>query len=218
MLESINDDTPPPSSAERRAAAFQAAPFHWHDLQLAPLSIGREGDWLMHCARIGLPPLHEVINRGEAFLPHALRLLWFCAHEPARWLAVWMKGGPAAPILLETEIRAWLDDHVKSTEGLPVLKLALAIWDRAHETRAVPTAGDDDDTDDDPGNASGPDSARSTSASSAAPVRATPPTTSSTTSRRRRAGPSSTPTASPKGKSTKTPKPSRPRKKPPARG
>jgi hypothetical protein len=138
--ESINE-----LAEQRREEAFIAAPWHWRDIPLHPLSIGREGDWLQHCRRIGLPPLHEVINSGEGFLSMAQRLLWFCAHEPRAWLSVWMKGGEAAPIVLESRITEWADKNILPGDQLAVLKLALDIYDRSRATQAHRVEDEADD-------------------------------------------------------------------------
>jgi hypothetical protein len=198
-LEPLDSD-PAEARTAARESAFAAAPFFWKDLELAPLAIGREGDWLLHCQRIGLPPLHEVINSGDAFLGHAQRLLFFCANPPRAWLAVWMKGGAAAPIILEQMIADWAARHIQPGDQIAVIKLALQIYDRSRITQATLTDQEEDDAE---GNASGPAHVLNTSASSSGPAPASmepalpAPHTSNTTSRKRKAGPSSMRTAAP---------------------
>jgi hypothetical protein len=192
--ESINE-----LAEQKREEAFVAAPWYWREVPLHPLSIGREGDWLIHCHRIGLPPLDEVINKREAFFGHALRMVWFCAHESSVWLSMWMKGRDAAPIIMEGEISEWLDKHVLPGEQMALLDLAYEIFDRSRATRAKRV----EDGADEAGEGSGLAPALNTSASSARPSTApVPTTTSNTNSAKRRAGRSSTVTDARKAKST----------------
>ncbi len=187
------DGAPDPRS-DARADAFSAAPFHWKDLQLAPLAIGREAAWLSHCRRIGLPRLGAVINDADSFLAHAIRMLWFCAHEPSAWLSIWIKGGDLGAFLLDIKITQWADAQIQpGDEAAAALKLALDIHDRSRINQASLLDSDDSDTE---GNGSGPAHERNTSASSAGPApEPTVENTLTTTSLRSKAGPMSTRTA-----------------------
>lgn len=199
MLEPLD----PPDPHE---AAFTAAPFAWKNIPLHALAIAREGDWLMHCRRIGLPALHECIGSAETFLPHAVRLLWFCAHEPVTWLSAWMKGGEAAPVVIENFVRAWSEEQITPGDQPAVLKLALDIYDRAHanEARLLDPGGEDTE-----GNASGPRTRLNTSASSRGPAPdSSVSSTSATHFPRSAAGPTSTRTAARKVAATNGPPPS----------
>lgn len=185
-------DPIPAAPEDVREEAFAAAPFLWKDLSLHPLSIGREGDFLIHCRRIGLPPLAAAMKSTETFLSHAIRILWFCAHEPESWLAFWMKR--EGSFLLDLVIREWADKHILPGEQDQVVGLALDIFDRAHVNHAARVSEDDAD---DVGEPRGPSDDRSTSSSSPGPFTApSVPTPSNTTSRKRKAGRSSTATAS----------------------
>lgn len=219
-LESINDPEPDPAaaSAQARADAFSAAPFFWQDIQLAPMAIDREADWLSHCRRIGLPPLSAVINDADSFLAHAIRLIWFCAHDPSKWLARWMRGGDAAPMVLEIVIRQWLDKHIQpGDQASAALKLALAIYDRSRINQAALI--DDDDEEDTEGNGSGPAHELSTSASSAGPAPAPSRSiTSGIICHKSKAGPSSTRLAAPMAASTSGRKKARRKKRKSGRG
>jgi hypothetical protein len=142
ILESI--DSPEETAAQlRREEASAAAPFWFKNIQLHPLAVGREGDWLLHCRRIGLPPLTDVINDVETFIPHAGRLLFFLAHPPGKWLASWMVFSPSVSAgRLDLQIREWIDEHIKPGPDVSAaVNLALAIYDRAHELQ--PAIADD---------------------------------------------------------------------------
>ena len=203
MLEPLD----PPDPETLRETAFASPPFTWHDRPLAPLAIDREGDWLLHCRRIGLPPLAEVLSSSDLFAPHALRLLWFCLHEPSDWLSVWMAGGKGAPIHLDTRIRAWAAGAILPGEQSAAVSLALQVYDRAYTNRATPV-DDDPGEEDAPGKAPGPSGERNTSASSRGPAPASSAKlTSATSSRRKGAGPTSTRTSPRRASSTNGPTP-----------
>lgn len=169
---------------DRREVAFAAAPFWWKRIPLKALAIGREGDWLMHCRQIGLPPVAAAMRELDTFLPHAVRLLWFCANDESAWLAFWMKR--AGSFLLDLEIRRWAEAQILPGEQGLVVGLALEIYDRAHATLAARVdTGDDDE----PGERRGPWDARSTSRSSHGPSTApSAPGKSSTGTRRKKGG------------------------------
>lgn len=189
MLEPLD----PPDPHE---AVFTAAPFAWKNIPLHPLAIAREGDWLMHCRRIGLPPLSVCLDDAETFSAFAFRLLWFCAHEPEVWLCRWMKGGG---LELEKEISQWLEKHIRPGDQVEAVRLALDIFTRAHENMARPCAEEEGE----PGKAHGPSSRRSIAASSHGPAQDSSPNgTSATSYPRSEDGPTSTRTAALKGKST----------------
>lgn len=176
-----------------REEAFTAAPFHWRGMPLHALAISRESDWQLHCRRIGLPPVAEAFT-----VAHAVRLLWFCAHEPSIWLAIWMRGGEAAPILMDTLIRAWADEHIPPGSQVEAVRLASDIYDRAYISRASVV---DDGAEDPLGNEPGPSDVRSIAPSSHGPAPASSPSTrSATNSRRSAAGLMSTPTSSRKAR------------------
>lgn len=196
-LETINGPDPTPDRDQERAAAFSAPPFFWKETELAPLAISREADWLLHCQRIGLPTLDAVINEGDAFLAHAIRMIWFCAHRPSKWLAHWIGwDSTVAPYKLDLEIREWADEQITpGDDAIAAIKLALAIHDRARINQA--TLIDEEDADAE-GNTSGPAHELNTSASSSGPAPAhSPKSTSPIISPRSAAGPTSTPTAAP---------------------
>lgn len=173
-----------------RETAFSAAPFHWRGIPLHPLAIGREADWLLHCQRIGLPPLAESLASTATFTAHAIRLLWFCAHEPSEWLAVWMAGGVGAPLHLDARIRAWAEEVIPPGEQGAAVSLALEIHARAYTNRATIVDGDPDDI---AKKAHGRSDSRNTPASLPEPAPASSASIkSSTRSRRSAAGLTST--------------------------
>lgn len=182
-----------------REEAFTAAPFHWRGMPLHALAVSRESDWLIHCRRCKYDPPSESFT-----MAHAVRLLWFCAHEPATWLAHWTAGGAVATILLEEKIRQWADEHIPPGEQVAALRLASDIYDRAYISRAAVL---DDGAEDPLGNEPGPSDVRSIAASSHGPAPASSPSiNSATSSRRSAAGPMSTATSSRKGRSRSGPK------------
>lgn len=118
------------------AAAFAAPPFKWKDITLQPFAIDREGDWLLHRKLVGAPPLGEIIADVGAMTLDAMRVLWFCAHDPADWLA------PAADVTsraqsIETRIREWARLHIEGNEIPASVSLFYEIFNRAHSTRAT---------------------------------------------------------------------------------
>jgi hypothetical protein len=141
-IEDINDLAAAALDAEHhREESFTAAPFHWKDIPLHPFAIDREADWLLHCQRIGLPASDVAIRSLDTFLSHAVRLIWFCAHEEPAWLANWMLRGGS--LLLDLSIREWSRQHILPGDQIAVTKLALEIHDRAHVNHATRVDTDD---------------------------------------------------------------------------
>lgn len=149
--EPFTDSSPPQEPLNReqlRNAAFQSAAFYWKDQPLQPLAISREADWLLHCHQIGLPPLSgDLSSHSATFFPYAIRLVWFCAHEPKEWL-----GAGRASFGLDKVIRNWADAHVLPGDQPAFIKLAWDIYDRAYLNKAVPQP----DGTAPPGNSPGP--------------------------------------------------------------
>lgn len=237
MTEDINNLPRTPTPEQARAEDFTAAPWQWKGITLEPLAIMREGDWLAHCRRIGLPPLDVAMSGGrETFLPHATRLLWFLAHDPMLWLLPGMQGD-MAPLAIELVLRPWCDEHILLTgeDAIAACTLAHQIWNRAHghQPQVDDTASEEEDEDEQEqdgkapaGEPHGLASPRSTSRSSARPspasartTRAARSTGSATTSRRSKAGRSRTARAlatatATRGRTTRRPPPKRKPSKP----
>lgn len=190
-IEPIDQDA---AAEQRREEAFIAPNFSWKGIPLAPLAMGREAAWVQHARRIGLPPLDDVINSSEGWLSYGYRLLFFVANEPRVWLSIWMNGGSASPIILEKRIDQWAGEHIAPGDQIAVIKLSLAIYDRAHLNQATIVETEDAGG---PGEGSGRSPLRKKSCSSRKRVPAsTLKTTSSITSRRSAPAPTSTAAAS----------------------
>lgn len=123
---------------QARDLAFQAAPFTWQGIALAPFAIDREGDWLIHRALIGAPSLGTVLINGTTFLADACRILWFCAHDPKEWLTALPEIDPRARALyLEQSIREWSVQNIPPGTQTQAVTFALDIYNRAHTTRVT---------------------------------------------------------------------------------
>lgn len=129
-------------------ANFGASPFFWKDQELAPFAIDREGDWNRHREALEDAPLKEVIRQPFALLPDALRVIWFCAHEPREWLSMpgmeqdnegnWKRLSQKEKALnLEERIRAWSREHIDNSEQALAVSLFYDIYQRAQSTRAT---------------------------------------------------------------------------------
>lgn len=118
-----------------RETAFQAIPFTWHGVALAPFAIDRESDWLLHRALIGAPYLGLVFEHASAFLADARRILWFCSHDPSAWLTP--SAAEDRAVALEQRIRTWGNAHIHPGEQIEATTLAFSIYNRAHTNRAL---------------------------------------------------------------------------------
>jgi hypothetical protein len=144
--DSVNDRLQEKRELERQLA-FQARPFTWRGQQLAAFAIDREGDWLLHRALIGAPPLPIVFGQGSAFTLDACRILWFLSHDPREWqqpsrdLQAQVDDIERTPQELawdlEHRIRAWAVEHIPDGSQTEAVTLAFAIFNRAHTTRAT---------------------------------------------------------------------------------
>jgi len=127
--------------------AFGVPVFHWKDLPLAPFAISREGDWMRHRELLGSDPLEEIISNPRAMLPDAIRVLWFCAVDPAEWLTIpsmkmedgfWQRlTGQERALLLEAKIRTWGEEHVLRTDAKLAVDTFYDIYQSTQSTRAV---------------------------------------------------------------------------------
>lgn len=124
------------SADQTTAAAFAAPPFQWKDITLQPFAIDREGDWLLHRKQMGAPPLSDIISDVGAMALDAMRVLWFCAHEPADWLSP-ARDAATRALAVETRIRDWARTHIDGTEIPAAVALFYEIFNRAHSTRAI---------------------------------------------------------------------------------
>lgn len=144
----IIDTDPEASAAQETAAAFSAPAFRWKDITLHPFAIGRESAWMLHRHMIGAPELNDVITNVGAVLPDALRVLWFCAHDPAEWISA--PGGEMADGItflrftpaeraqrLEMRITEWSSDLVDGSEINSAVSLFYQLLTTAHSTRAT---------------------------------------------------------------------------------
>lgn len=145
----MDDDTP---AADRHAsdvdAAFGVTPFFWKGKQLAPFAIDREGDWQRHREIMGDPQLHEIIRTPQSMVMDALRVIWFCAHDPREWLCIpsmvmdedgaWTRRtAQDRALVIEEKIRAWSRENVANTEQAMAVSLFYDIFQSAQKTRAV---------------------------------------------------------------------------------
>lgn len=196
--------------------AFSASPFEWRGKQLAPFAVSREADWMLHRCLIGAPPLSTLIGDQGAMWPDAIRVVWFCSHDPEVW-----QTKPPVPcidndddrdeptrraIAVEREIRAWADRSFTADEMKSIVLLFFRIFNRAHKNHAVvkSDSGGHGAKKNAPSPSPSPATSRSSRASAPASSRSG---TSATTSRRSKAGATST-----NGRSSKATKPSGPTK------
>jgi len=149
IIDGMEDAQTDSAHAGEVNQAFGIKPFHWKDTQLAPFAIDREGDWQRHREALGDPPLSEIIRNAQAMLNDALRVLWFCAHEPKEWLAIpsmsrnedgnWTRLTTIErAILVEDRIRAWSRENIANTEQAMAVSLFYEIFQSAYSTKAVP--------------------------------------------------------------------------------
>ena len=158
------DDADESEAIETRSAeveqVYSVKPFFWHGIQLAPLAISREGDWMMQRELLDAPPLNEIIHRSSAMAPDALRVLWFLAHDPSEWLNMpstklvkstdnpedegrWVRlSAKERAMELEAKIRAWGEVNVAIYEGAEMVSLFYDIYTSAHSTRATAKPSD----------------------------------------------------------------------------
>lgn len=129
--------------------AFGVKPFHWKNAELAPFAIDREGDWQRHREIMGDPQLHEIIRQPQSMVIDALRVLWFCAHEPKEWICIpsmvldddgnWTRRtAQERALVIEEKIRAWSRENVANHEQALAVSLFYDIYQSAQKTRAVP--------------------------------------------------------------------------------
>lgn len=129
------DTTPPPEQQ-----SYAAPPFAWKDMALAPFAVDREAEWMLHRNLMGAPPLQDIIHDIGSVALDAMRVLWFCAHDPAEW-CVPARDANARAQRLENRIRDWARDHISADEIPSAVSLFYEIFTRAHSTRAS-VAGD----------------------------------------------------------------------------
>lgn len=116
--------------AKRDAAWRMGDQFQWDGQPLAPFAVDREGDWRCHRAALGLPELGRVMS--EAFLADAIRIVYFCAHEPRQWLRLL-----SDPERLELEIRSWAASAIRPGQQGDITALAIGIFNSAYTNRAT---------------------------------------------------------------------------------
>lgn len=137
---------------KERQGAFRASGHSWKGRKVWPLAIDREGDFYYHRQALGLLPLGDVIGSSHAFMMDAVRMVWFCLHEPETWLEApggeydaqnrWRAYEPHERALqLEAVIRVWAKEHVLPGEQQELVKLAYALHDEAYLTEVVPAGG-----------------------------------------------------------------------------
>lgn len=132
----IDPEDPADQTNATTAAAFSAPPFKWKDITLQAFAIDREGDWLLHRKQMSAPPLSDIIADVGAMALDAMRVLWFCAHDPSEWL-VPARDAATRALSVETRIRDWARDHIDGTEIPAAVALFYEIFNRAHSTRAI---------------------------------------------------------------------------------
>lgn len=149
MIIDGTDDSGGEKHAEEVNQSFGIKPFYWKDIELAPFAIDREGDWQRHREAMNEPPLGEIIRNAQAMLNDALRVLWFCAHEPREWLSIpsmirddegaWARQSTMdRALMLEDKIRTWSRDNVANNEQAMAVSLFYEIFQSAYSTKAVP--------------------------------------------------------------------------------
>jgi hypothetical protein len=148
MLDDCPDTEPEETKTSSVNAAFTAQPFFWKNIQLAPFAIDREGDWNRHREILEDVPLKDIMRLPFAVLPDALRVIWFCAHDPREWLSLsgmvqdeegnWRRLTQKEKALnLEEKIREWSRLHISNSEQALAVGLFYDIYQRAQATRAT---------------------------------------------------------------------------------
>jgi len=155
MSTSPSDITDPGDSADApspEAIAFQSEQRTWKGTPLAPFAIDREGAWMLHRHQLGAPPLPEIIDNIGAMALDAMRVLWFCAHDPKEWLAA-ADGERGADLTwhrfthaeraqrLEQRIAAWGRENIGGDEIPAAVSMFYDLFSSAHSTRTT-TASD----------------------------------------------------------------------------
>jgi hypothetical protein len=148
----IDEEAADPGLSDQHATqldqAFGVKPFFWKHLPLAPFAIDREGDFMRHRELLGDAPLREVIRLPMALVPDALRVLWFCSHEPREWLMIpthrqndegeWRRlDSQERAMIVEDKIRSWARENVSSTEQALAVETFYEIYQSAQSTRAI---------------------------------------------------------------------------------
>lgn len=134
----VMDDVQAEMEEREREAAYSEEP-EWKGELLQPFSFSRKSLFYSHRVSMGAPHLLEVLGDSMAFLGDALRILYFCAHDPAEYRHL-----RAKPELLQDAIDAWSDEQVESEEdALEAVTTALTLYNASevNKAEAVPSGG-----------------------------------------------------------------------------
>lgn len=144
-------DTEPDAPAQEQQA-FSAHQRTWQGIPLAPFAVDREAEWMLHRQQVGAPPLPEIIQDVGAMALDAMRVLWFCAHDPKEWIEApdgeqvkdeligfrWRRFTPKERAAkLEARIREWAKDTITGATIPDAVSLFYEIFSSAHSTRAI---------------------------------------------------------------------------------
>lgn len=91
---------------KEREEAFDQVPM-WRGKPLLAWSLERERFFHSHRCAAGAPRLSRAVDDWDAFLLDALRILYFCHHEPEDFI-----GMGRDPMRLEAEIQKWGSEQV----------------------------------------------------------------------------------------------------------
>ena len=131
-----DDPVDPAADESSRKAAFRSHP-EWKNRPLARgLTIGTLSLFYESREAAGAPPLSKSIG-SNAFLADALRLLWLCAADEAE-----LEHAAADLTRIPPAVRRWAEAHVGLHDAADAIRVALEIWNTAHENRAEAAPGD----------------------------------------------------------------------------
>lgn len=151
---------PPAGHADPAAEADRETAFSdeitWNGRKLHGFSIERYTAFLDFRTHIGAPRLAKTVPDGNAFLPDAIRILWFCSVESA--VITSLRRDPDS---MQEAIMRWAGTEVPLSRAKEAIVAGLHIFDSAylskHET--VPSASPPPPS----GNVHGPSGAHSMS-------------------------------------------------------
>jgi hypothetical protein len=125
-MDEYIDDEPEPEEMKTLAGGF-----YWNDIRLQPFSIMRQVWW--HKLRRGLWPTGEVESRSE-YLGGAIIMIYLCSLKESEIESVISKYGTLEIVM---QAMKWGEKNVERGKQKDIIKLALEIFNEAHEEAFV---------------------------------------------------------------------------------
>jgi hypothetical protein len=148
-LDPGEESTPTAAAPAVEQITFQEGIFHLQGTPLSPFAVDRESAWHLHRAQLSAPPVQQLGTLGE-WGQDAIRILWFCSHEPSDWINApmgqrvdgqWVRYTPEQRAAnLEIKMTEWSQSALAGSALPEIVNLALAILASASKNRAVPIA------------------------------------------------------------------------------